>query len=112
MEAGEGVTLRPAELLQQAIQDLGELAGNRGRASAVDEKVAAELEFVADGLRGLAAELAKRARQLKGEAAQHLQDEELADQIGRQIEAARPDREKFARKRGPDRERLKAARAS
>jgi hypothetical protein len=56
-------------------EQLRELAAHAGRSAAVDEKLADDLLFQAEVHRREADELDKRARRLKGEAAQHLQDE-------------------------------------
>jgi hypothetical protein len=92
--------------LHEILGELAGLAGRAGRASDVDEKAADVLTFIAEALRSEAAELEKRARRLKGETAQHLADEEQLGKIARRLEAERSDRERFPRKRGPDRERL------
>jgi hypothetical protein len=85
---------------------LGELAGRIGNASVVDEKAADDLAFFVEGQRHALDELDKRVRRLKGEAAQHLEDEEQLGRIVRALLVKRPDRERFRRKRGPERERL------
>jgi hypothetical protein len=85
---------------------LGEIAGRIGSGSDVDEKAADYLALIAEAHRREADEFDKRARRLKGESAQHLADEEQLDLIARHLERERSDRERFPRKRGPDRERL------